>query len=594
MKTKTFKIIFIFILGLNFIVAQDLDSLDVNISLYQKIKMSDGVSLSSNIYMPTDSNKKYPAVLVITPYISDENHSRGLFFARNGYIFISVDSRGRGNSEGEFIPFENEGKDGYDIVNWISKQSWCNGNVGMFGGSYRGMNQWLTLKNFPENLKTIIPIASVGPGRDFPKYNNIFSTYSLRWLMFTSGKTYNGELFGQDFWKVKKEKLCQSGLPFYKYDSIVGASNKVFQKWLEHPSYDKFWKNFYLTPEENSKINIPILSITGHFDGDQVGTLLYYNDHMKYGNTIAKKNHYLLIGPWNHGGTRKPKSELRGLKFEKNAIINMNQLYLDWFNWTLKGGEKPVILKNRLMYYQMGSNLWKYANDLNSVSNNKMVLYLGSLDSMASDVFSSGDLLKEPLEKDLEPDTIIYNPSLKKGINNTSYKDNSDDYYLSQSYITDSNVLIYNSAPFEKDITINGKIKFETYVSLNVEDTDLKFTAYEITSDNKSIFLQKDFLRARYRNSLEKGEKIPKNKIVKYTFEGKNFFSRVLKKGSRIRIVFSFIDSPNFQTNFNYWEDSSRQSSKQAQRALLKMYHNVEYPSRIIIPLFTEKDTSNK
>ncbi len=589
-----FSLIIWFVL-FNKLYAQNipLDSLDVNINFYQKVGMSDGIDLSSNIYLPTDSTKKYPVILIITPYVSDENHSRGLFFARNGYVFITVDSRGRGNSEGEFIPFENDGKDGYDIVNWISKQNWCNGNIGMFGGSYRGMSQWLTLKHFPENLKTIIPIASVGPGRDFPKYNNIFSLYSLRWLMFTGGKTYNGNLFQEDFWKVKREKLYNNGLPFNKYDSIVGAPNKVFQKWLEHPTHDEFWKGFYLTPKENYRINIPILSITGHFDGDQVGTLLYYNGHMEYGNPSSKKNHYLLIGPWSHGGTRNPKSELGGLKFGKNAVINMNQLYLDWFNWTLKEGEKPILLKNRLMYYEMGSNLWKHAAGLNSISNGEKVLYLSSMHSEAKDVFFSGDLMKEPLNDDLEPDSIIHNPSSKKGITNPSYKDSNGNNYISQNYINDDDILIYNSTPFNENITVNGKIKLEAHISMNVEDTDFTFAAYEITSDNKSIYLQEGFLRARYRNSLEKTEKVPKGKIVKYTLEGRNMFSRVIKKGSRIRLVFSFIDSPNTQKNYNYWEDSSSQSSKYSKKVQLKLYHSAKYPSRVILPISTE-DASKK
>lgn len=175
MKNRKIHIIIsLILLGVQFSRGQNSDTLDVNIKFHQKIKMSDGINLSSNIYKPSSSDKKYPVILIITPYVADENHSRGLFFARNNYIFVTVDCRGRGNSEGEFIPFEDDGKDGYDVVNWISKQKWCNGEIGMFGGSYRGMNQWLTLKKFPKNLKTIIPIASVGPGRDFPKYNNIF------------------------------------------------------------------------------------------------------------------------------------------------------------------------------------------------------------------------------------------------------------------------------------------------------------------------------------------------------------------------------------------------------------------------------------
>ncbi len=593
MKNISFSLLLAFIIGSGFTKAQAVDSLEVNIHFYQKIKMTDGTSLSSNIYMPPDSSKKYPAVLVITPYVSDENHSKGLFFARNGYVFVTVDSRGRGNSDGDFVPFENDGKDGYDIINWISKQAWCNGNIGMLGGSYRGMAQWLTLKHFPKNLKTIVPIASVGPGRDYPKYNNIFSAYSLRWLLFTSGKTYNGNLFAEDFWKVKREKLYRKGIPFSKYDSVVGTTNTVFQKWLEHPGFDDYWKKFYLTPTENQRINIPILSITGHFDGDQTGTLLYYNDHMRYGNPISKKNHYLLIGPWSHGGTRNPKSKLGGLAFGENAVLNMNQLYLDWFNWTLRQREKPTQLKNRLMYYEMGSNLWKHATDIDSISNGEKVLYLSSPHSSAKGVLFSGDLTNEPSEGDLAPDAILYDPSSKEGINNPSYMHSSNDHYASQRYMSNTNILVYDSAPFEENTTVNGKIKLEVHISMNVEDTDMKFTAYEITRDDKSIFLQEDFLRARYRNSLEKAEKVIKGKILKYTLEGRNMFSRVLQKGSKIRLVFSAIDSPSYQKNYNYWEDSSHQSSAHSQKAQLRLYHNTSYPSKIILPIYTEADGTN-
>ncbi len=588
MKKTSIRFAVAFILGLNFSIAQDLDSLDVRMKFYQKITMSDGLHLSSNVYLPNDSIEKYPVILVITPYIADENHARGLFFARNGYAFITVDARGRGNSEGEFIPFENDGADGYEIVNWISQQPWCDGNVGMLGGSYRGTSQWLTLKRFPEHLKTIVPIASVGPGRDFPKYNNIFSTYSLRWLMFTGGKTYNSNLFQEDFWKVKREKLYESGLPFYKYDSIVGAPNKVFQKWLKHPDYDQFWKNFYLTPTENNRIDIPILSITGHFDGDQIGTLLYHNQHMKYGTPNAKKKHYLIIGPWSHGGTRNPKSELGGLTFGENAVLNMNQLYLDWFNWTLKGGFKPTLLRNNLVYYEMGSNQWKYATGLPAIANKEMQLYLGSLQSDAKDVFFSGNLLYEPWEEDVAPDVLVHNPSLRKGMYNPSYSRSNGDFYLSLNYLNDANILIYNADPFKEDITVNGKIRLEAYIAMNVVDIDLKFATYEITADNTSIFLQEGFLRAKYRNGLEKAERVPKDKIIKYSLEGRNMASRVIKKGSRIRLVISPIDTPNFQKNYNYWEDSAKQSAPFSRRALLKLYHNAQYPSKLILPIKAE------
>ncbi len=585
MKIKYLLFLPLFLFSISFF-SQKKDSLQVTIDFYQKIELSDGTKLSANIYKPYHlQNKKLPTILIITPYVSDENHERGLFFARNGYVFITVDCRGRGNSEGKFIPFEKDAKDGKEVVDWIGKQSWNNGKVGMLGGSYRGMNQWFVLKEFPKNLKTIIPIASVGPGLDFPKYNNIFYPYMIRWLMLTSGKTINQKLFGADFWNQKQEQLYTQNISFNNYDSVVNFPNKVFQNWISHPSHDAFWQRFYFTKKESEQINIPILSITGHFDSDQPGALKYYNDHMQHGNKKAIENHYLIIGPWNHGGTRRPKKELAGLTFKENAVLNMNELYVDWFNWTLKNGEKPSLLKDRVIYYPMGGNKWKYASSLKAISNSKKELFLSSINSDAKSPFTSGQLLENPIKKDITPDKISYNPLTNQAIETPSYQNKSSKYLTDQSYINDKEILIYHSNPLKETIEVNGKIAFEGYISMDVVDADFQISIYEITSNNESIFLQRDQLRARYRKSLETPELVKKNTIEKYIFEGENMFSRSVKKGSRLRFVFSMVDKPQVQRNYMTAEDPSVQQAKNAKKATIKLYHNAKYPSKISIPI---------
>ncbi len=138
-----------------------------------KIPMRDGIQLNATLYKPKESEPS-GAVFTLTPYIADSYHPRANYFARNGYAFLLVDCRGRGNSEGDFEPFVNEGRDGYDVIEWIAGQIWCNGSVAMWGGSYGGFNQWMTLKEFPPHLKTIVPVASAHAGVDFPFFNNIF------------------------------------------------------------------------------------------------------------------------------------------------------------------------------------------------------------------------------------------------------------------------------------------------------------------------------------------------------------------------------------------------------------------------------------
>src|SRR6476619_7392797 len=152
-----------------------------------KIPMRDKVELNATLYWPKTpdgSPAKMPVIFTLTPYISDTYHARAAYFASRGYVYALVDVRGRGNSGGEFEPFVNEGRDGYDATEWFAKQSYCNGKVAMWGGSYAGFDQWAVLKEFPAHLVTIVPAAAAYPGVDFPFQYNIFGPYDMQWLTF--------------------------------------------------------------------------------------------------------------------------------------------------------------------------------------------------------------------------------------------------------------------------------------------------------------------------------------------------------------------------------------------------------------------------
>ena len=166
-----------------------------------KIPLRDGVHLNATLYKPVDQKEPRPCLFTLTPYIGQSYHDRGMYFAAHGYPFLTVDVRGRGNSEGSFRPLIQEAKDGYDVVEWLAKQPYCNGKISMWGGSYAGYDQWATAKEFPPHLATIVPVASPAAGVDFPAHNNVFGPYEMQWLTFTSGQTGQDHLFGDDaFW----------------------------------------------------------------------------------------------------------------------------------------------------------------------------------------------------------------------------------------------------------------------------------------------------------------------------------------------------------------------------------------------------------
>ena len=201
-----------------------------------KIPMRDGVNLNATVYQPHGQKEALPVIFTFTPYIGDSYTDRAMYFAGHGYVYALVDVRGRGNSGGEFEPFVNEGRDGFDVTEWLAKQSYCNGKVTMWGGSYAGFDQWSVLKEFPPHLVTIVPAAAAHPGLDFPFQYNILAPYDMQWLTFTSGKTGNASTFGNSvFWSAKSMELYKEHRAFVEYDKIVGNPSAIFQKWLQHP-----------------------------------------------------------------------------------------------------------------------------------------------------------------------------------------------------------------------------------------------------------------------------------------------------------------------------------------------------------------------
>jgi uncharacterized protein len=176
-----------------------------------KIPLRDGVRLEATVYTPRNQTAPAPCIFTLTPYIAQSYHERGMYFAAHGYPFLTVDVRGRGNSEGHFRPLIQEANDGYDVVEWLAKQPYCNGKVAMWGGSYAGYDQWAAASELPPHLATIVPAAAPYVGVDFPFRNNIFYTYDVQWLELVNGHAAQVDLFGDDlFWK------------------------SYFRRWLEH------------------------------------------------------------------------------------------------------------------------------------------------------------------------------------------------------------------------------------------------------------------------------------------------------------------------------------------------------------------------
>jgi len=549
-----------------------------------KVPMRDGVALNATVLRPHAQKEGLPVIFTLTPYIGDSYLDRAMYFARHGYVYALVDVRGRGNSAGNFAPFENDAHDGYDLVEWFAKQPWCNGKVAMWGGSYAGFDQWATLKEFPPHLATIVPAAAAHAGVDFPFESNATSLYLMQWLSFTSGVTSNARLFGEDsYWSAKWRDMYRQHLPFKTLDVLVGNPSPVFQKWIAHPMPDAYYDSLAPTSEDYKKIAIPILTITGSYDGDQAGALTYYRRHMEHGNSDAKARHYLVIGPWDHAGTRTPNREVGGLKFGEPSMVDLNKLHLDWYDWTMKTGARPAFLEKHVMYYVMAEDKWKSAETLEGVANEALKLSLNS-NGNASDVFQAGSLTAVSLSGG-SPDHFVYDPLDTRPGDAELFSDPS--YLTSQSAALNlfGRGVVYHSAPLDRDTEISGYAKLRVWLAMDVPDTDLAVNIYEIRPDGGSVLLTQAQMRARYRHSLRKPEPVLANKPESYEFTNFSWFSRRLEKGSRIRLVFECPNSIQLEKNYNSGGDVASESGKDARTAHLTLFHDAEHPSVLELPV---------
>jgi len=561
-----------------------------------KIPMRDKVELNATLYLPKTpdgSLSKTPVIFTLTPYISDSYHARGAHFASHGYAFALVDVRGRGNSGGEFEPFVNDPRDGHDLVEWFAKQPFCDGKVAMWGGSYAGFDQWAAAKELPSHLATIVPAAAAHPGLDYPFPQNVGLSYDMQWYTFTSGRTGQQSLFGdQKFWQTKFLEAYKKHVPFKSLDSFIGIPSVNFQRVVKHPTADAYYDAMVPTREQFQKITIPVLTITAQYDGDELGALSYYRDHLANTTPEARAKHFLVIGPWDHAGTRTPTDEVAGVKFGPGAVIDLNDLHRQWYDWTMKSGPRPEFLKNQVAYYLLaagnsGANgEWKYADNFETLVANPKIFYLDSKNGDANGLFRSGSLSEKQPSEGL--DTFLYDPlDTTRGERVDGIDPKEKTAGIDQTYPLSiaKDGLVYHTDALPSETPFIGCPAVTLWVSIDTSDVDLSAHLYEVQPDGASIILWSDTRRLRYRHSLREAKLVKPGEIVRCDFNPGLFVARRLMKGSRLRLVVSSPNSIQFQKNYCSGGVVAEETAKDAHTCHVQVFHDATHPSTIQLPL---------
>lgn len=541
-----------------------------------RIPMRDGVHLNAFIFQNADAMERQPAIISLSPYPYGREAERGNIWALHGYNYVYVDNRGRRTSEGENFPYEKDAQDYYDIIDWVSQQRWCNGKVGTTGGSYLGFAQWQSIRKEYRHpaLKAVNPAVAVGFGVDFPRNANMFTPYMLRWAEFVSGTESNSPKFmDQDFWATKEMEMYRRHLPFAQFDSLAGLPNPFFRKWVSHPDYDDYWQGIMPNEEDYATLDIPILTVTGYYDDDQNGALFYYNNHHRYGGAVAQQNHQLLIGPFDHAGSQWMANPMQSARtIEKEAQIAPYRYMIAWFNWVLKGQSKPSWMKNKITYFATGTGQWKGTTSFADLTKDSLRFYLTSTKKLAAQI----------------PDTqqvLTYRHNITSLLDSVKAYQSILPDRKDQHNLYSPHTILFETAPFPRDIQLADRISAELYIRLNVPDADFSINFYEITKDNMRVYLGSSAIRCRYRFGGDQPKLMPLNSIEKLAFNNAYIYLKKIRKGSRIRVEFGSSNSPSIEKNYGFGGIVSQESTQAPRFIEATIITDKDHPSSIKIPI---------
>lgn len=515
------------------------------------IPTKSGLDISAILVRKKSNTQPLPVVLFYTTYYQGVNDNVfGKRSADRDYVGIVAYARGIRSDINNYKPYENEATDIYDIIDWISKQPWCNGSIGMFGGSYTGFSQWATAKNVHPALKTIVPQVAVMPGYDTPMENNVEMNLGLYW---SHDNVYKNEPLKRSL----PFEWFESGIAFKEMDSLAGYKNAVFQKWLQHPNYDNYWQLLVPTPEEYAKINMPILTTTGYYDGSQIGAIQYFKLHNKYNKNA---NHYFVIGPYDHwGGQRRPAKNLMGYEIDSVANVSMMELAYDWLDFILKGKSKPELLKGKVNYQVMGTNEWRHASSLQAINNDTLTFYLDKK-TLSAQKPKVSQFEKQIVDfKDRETENNYYTPEI---IFDT---------------IDASNGLVFSTEPFQKEFNINGSFTGNLWATINKKDIDVSLALYELMPDGRYFFLTRYIGRASFAKDNSKRQLLQPNKKENIPFDNTRFVSKKINKGSRLVILLNINKHPFEIINYGSGKPVAEETIQDAGEPLQIKWHNDSY-----------------
>jgi len=526
------------------------------------VPMRDGIQLRADLLRPA-SQGRFPTLVYRTPYGKDAALKEDTTFAHaveRGYAVVVQDVRGRYQSAGDFRPYEREGRDGYDTIEWAARQPWSNGRVGTFGLSYPGAVQWLAAVESPPHLEAMVPAMTFSTPQNFFYSGGVWDLSWLPWIW---------QSIERRRWNDVKTKTLGT-LPLDGIEALRTIA-PYYNDWLHHPPEDPFW-NFAELKNKYGRTRAAVLNFSAWND-DNYGPEGAITNYL--GLVASRRGQpsatALLLGPWVHGSDATARTKFGERDFGPTAVIDYDDVVLTWMDRYLRDDPRATVLSG-VRYFVMGANEWK-TSDAWPPEGHERVFYLSGNEASGRELTTmpsgppSGTSTPSTFVSD--PDDPVLNPYESAGVH---------DY---QALAKRRDVLTFDSPPLPRDLEVTGPIRARIYLSCDCRDTDLWVRLLDVDPKGAAHNLMSpglDVTRASYRD-LEKGRQLLTPAQVYAITLDRLVTSNVFRTGHRVRIQISATFFPNFSRNLHTGDLET--VSARRQKATISIYHDRDRPSQL-------------
>jgi putative CocE/NonD family hydrolase len=448
----------------------------------------------------------------------------------------------------------------------------------MMGGSYGGYVQWITAKQHPPHLTALVSTAAAGRWlEELPFQFGVCQPYWMWWLNLTGGRTQQQGIHAHP--DVPNWSRILTHRPMRDLDVALGRTNTVYRDWLARDSFE-YWSDLSLLGHFK-ELELPVLHITGWFDGDQWGELFYW--HGMVNESQAADRQWLVSGPWDHAGTRNPRQELGGRDFGQAAVSDMNAIHQRFFDRWLKGVANGQETDKRVRIFTMGRNEWR-DEDVWPPAGTVVTPFYFHSNGQANTIGGDGTVSTEAPTGDEPVDTYVYNPDFPTpSVPDLSALPFGDYPFDNRWRLRRDDVLVYTSAPFEEEVEITGHPFITLYAESDCIDTDWHVTLCDVLPDGRSDQLTSGCLRAaRREGTLAKPSPIEPGKVYEYHLE-LMATSNVWKAGHRLRVTVASANYPGEARNPN--TNAAPGDDEISVVAHNTVHHSTAYPSCLLAPV---------